>query len=209
MLSVYGHGRPGLDETVTSSASNVTLLADDVIPLDHLYLFEVPALPPEFRSARGRGAISVTLAYDPPTRHTRYRDYLGTRMQFGLYRNADPTAVYDAIRAWSATASQDLEDDVPALSGLTKVSLDPGVRLRNKGTLQKATEVVAGTRWQYDGEPLTLAVICRRIWAPATVDSQRFAVVVSIEHEDPAVDLYAHLVQTTTIYQQARVRVRG
>lgn len=207
IMNIYGYGRPDLDQALESDASRVLLVTDDIIPLDHVYLYEVPELPEEFMSARGRGRISVSLAYDPPSRHTRSREYLGIRMQFALYRNAPATDVYDAIRAWSGTEREDLEGDLPGLTALSGVKLEPGAHTRNRGTLQRGVEVVWNARWHYDGSPLVLAVTCQRRWAPELPDRQRFAVVVSVRHENPTVDLYAHLSARAQVFQQVRVRV--
>jgi subtilisin family serine protease len=206
---LYGHGRPRLDQAVSSETSRVALLVDDSMPLDYVNLFEVPELPAEFRTARGQGSITVSLSYDPPTRHSRFRDYLGVRMQFGLFKNSDPGLVYDAIRAWSKTETDDLDGAIPKLSDIVPVALDPGVNTRNKGTLQRGREVVSTANWGYDGRAMILAVVCRRAWAPMTVEQQRFAVVVSIAHDNSDVDLYAHLSQRASVFQQARVRIRG
>ena len=205
----YGYGVPDFDRAASSRTNRVLLLADELMPVDHVYLYEIPELPDNFRSAQGRGRISVTLAYDPPTRHTRSTEYQGVRMQFALCRNTGAAAVYDAIRAWDAAEADDLEGSLPGLGGISTVALYPGTRLRNLGTLQRGVGSIDTTAWRYDGRPLVLAVTCQRRWAPATIDRQRFALVVSVEHENDDVDLYAALQIRTRAYQQVRVRLTG
>ena len=54
---------------------------------DHFAVYEVP-IPDVFQSEAGRRRIRVTLAFDPPVRHTRV-DYAGVTMSFRLKRGCD------------------------------------------------------------------------------------------------------------------------
>ena len=182
-----------------------------MIDIDSFQIFTIPPLPPEFLSAKGKGYISVTLAFDPPTRHTRGDSYLGVTMNSDLFRNAKPEDIANAIRAWSKKEQENegLEKP-PSRSGLKsseKISFSPKKSLLAKGTLQKGIAEISGGRWTYNNEPLFLAVTCLRKWAPATIASQRFAVIVSIEHENPEVNLYVHLQQYAQVTNRARARV--
>lgn len=184
--------------------------------LDTFQLYTIPSLPPEFLSARGAGYISVTLAFDPPTRHTRSDSYLGVTMGFALYRNIQPATVADAIRQWSREEQAHLSDgELPSLGSLTRqgdspavVNLQPVPNLRKKSTLQRGRLKVSRSNWRYDGGSLTLAVICQRKWAPAHITSQRFAVVVSLSHDDPAVEIHARMRQHARIFERVRTQVR-
>ncbi len=209
ILRLYGYGQPSYERASASDSNDVLLVADDFMDIDFVRLYEVPALPREFRSSQGRGYISVALAYDPPTRHTRTKDYLGVRMQFGMYRNTTPQVVFEAIRAWNADERESLEGErLPTLGtqGNIGIGLEPGPQFRNRGTLQRGVESVANERWNYDGQPLVLAVLCQRRWARPEITSQRYAVVVSIRHDDPTVDLYATLRLRARAYERIRVR---
>lgn len=81
---VCGHGIANAIVATTSDANRVVLYADDAIEMDHLYVYEVP-IPPEYSETSGTRRIRVTLAFDPPTRHSR-TDYLGVEMSFRLVR---------------------------------------------------------------------------------------------------------------------------
>jgi hypothetical protein len=210
ILRVYGYGQPDFSRARWSSDSEVLLLAEDTLEVDTFQLYTIPSLPVEFFETRGCGYLSVTLAFDPPTRHTRMDSYLGTTMEFALFRNVLPEDVADAIRRLDQVDREDLEAQ-PTLGNLGKhrpsrVDLKPGVNRRKKGTLQRGVTRIARANWSYDGEPLQLAVICQRKWAPADITHQRFALVVSLRHEDPAVNLYAHVRQQARVSQRVRVR---
>ena len=83
---VSGHGVPNLVRAATSDEGRVVLYAEDRINLDRFFVYELP-VPDEFVQTAGNRYIKITLAFDPPTRHTRV-DYLGTTMSFRLIRGA-------------------------------------------------------------------------------------------------------------------------
>lgn len=214
ILKVYGYGQPDFSRARWSAQNEVLLLTDGTIELDSFQLYTLPALPQEFLRTRGNRYISVSLAYDPPTRHTRGDSYLGVTMQFAIFRNVLPDQIADAIRTWNHEEREDLEADLPSISTLRRdgdppivVDMKPGPKRRKKGTLQRAFHHFKGSAWQYDGRPLVLAVICQRKWAPTNVTNQRFAVVASLCHDDPAVDVYARVQQQARLFQRVRVQV--
>jgi Subtilase family len=212
ILQVYGYGQPDFERARWSDESEVLLLTDGVIGVDSFQIFTIPSLPPKFLSAKGNGFISVTLAFDPPTRHTRGDSYLGITMSYDLYRNKKPEDIADLIRVWSKEEKESKGIKNPpskqSLKGRNRISLNPNKTLLAKGTLQKGTTRISGSSlWEYDSGPLYLAVICQRKWVPASIDHQRFAVVVSIAHENPEVKLYTYLKQHAQITNRARVRV--
>ncbi len=214
VLRIYGYGQPDFTRARWSSQNEVLLLVDDSIELDSFQLFTIPPLPEEFVKNKG-GHISVTLAFDPPTRHTRGDSYLGVTMKFATYRNITTEKVADAMRAWKSEEREDLEDqELPSLSNLRQagdppieIPMKPGVKQLSKGTLQRALFSTAGTNWKYHGDPLVLAVTCQRKWAPVDITHQRFAVVVSLYHDDPSIDIYSHVQQHVRVHQRVRVQV--
>lgn len=220
LLRVYGYGKPDFERARWSAQQDVLLLAENTLPLEEdnaFQLFTIPSLPDEFLRIRGRnGYISVTLAFDPPTRHTRMGDYLGITMEFKLFRNTSFNKVEDALRKLTSEEQKAFRDSnrrVPSLGTLKAeqdlppmIDLKPGVQLRNKGTLQHGSIRIAGSEWQYDGGPLILAVMCRRGWAPYSITRQRFATIVRLHHSDPFMELYNHVQQQTRVYQRARLR---
>ncbi|MFP5260971.1 MAG: S8 family peptidase [Blastocatellia bacterium] len=210
VLRVYGYGQPDFERARWSDANEVLLLTDSAIEVDSFQIFTIPSLPPEFLTARGSGLISVTLAFDPPTRHTRGDSYLGITMEFLLFRNTAPETIAEALRAWDCEEVANLDEEgIPALGNINQclLALKPGRNLRKKGTLQRAFLRVSRANWSYDGNPLQLAVICQRKWAPVDITHQRFAVAVSLSHEDVSVDIHARARQQARVYQRIRVKV--
>ncbi len=210
VLRTYGYGRPNAERALASTSNDVLLVTESSIALDSFQLFEIPLLPPDFLRRKGQRCISVSLAFDPPTRQTRGDSYLGLTMQFHLFRNVDASTAAGALRDWTAApagvAEQQLETALGAIPASQKVDFDPGSNLRGKGTLQRGLKYVGNASWTYDSGPLILAVSCLRKWAPPELSAQRYAVVASLKHSDPAADLHAPL--RATIQPRPRVRIR-
>jgi hypothetical protein len=213
VLRVYGYGQPAFARARWSSDHEALLVTDGVIELDQFQLFELPPLPPQFLTADGVGELSVSLAFDPPTRHTRADSYLGVAMEAGLFRNLTPDRVAELLRAElaeeRAQRGSARRESLSQLGSTKRVALKPGVDRRKAGTLQRGTCRISSANWTYDGEGLVLAVTCRRKWAPVSITSQRFAVVVSIAHTNESVPVYEHVRQQIELRQRQRARVRG
>lgn len=62
-------GRDDKRVPVTSSENRVILFAEGEMPMDWFFVYEVP-IPPEYAQTNGKRHIAVTLAFDPPTRHS-------------------------------------------------------------------------------------------------------------------------------------------
>ena len=98
--------------------------------LDNFAVYQVPI--PDLFQTGGRRTIRVTLAYDPPVRHTR-ADYIGVGMNFRLVRGCDPAFIFEHFRRRTRD-----EGRRPDLDGRYNCALEPGPRYRERGTLQTA-----------------------------------------------------------------------
>lgn len=190
---VCGLGIPDLVRAATSDDNRVILYSDATIALDQFLVYEVP-IPEEFLVTRGRRHIQVTLAFDPPVRHTRI-DYLGTRMSFRLVRGAALDEVVDFYRRRAKA-----DGPVPNRPARFDCKLKPGPNDRDSGTLQRATFVMQNNASHNYGDTYYLVVRCERKWAAEVDSPQRFAVVVDLSHQ-AEIQLYVRL--------QARVRQRA
>ena len=209
---VYGHGRPSFGRAAASEENDVLLTAEATIELDGYQLFELPEVPQEFIETAGQRLISVTLAYDPPTRQSRADSYFGTVLNYHLFRNTPIDDITQLFRHWKKAPAEfnedELERKMDALKGSQKVDLKPGIEQRKRATLQKGICAVHNKNWRNDGVPLVLAVTSQRRWAPASIVDQRFAVIVSLKHSDPAVKLHAPLLARQRERQRQRERAR-
>jgi subtilisin family serine protease len=197
VLRIYGYGTPSADRAGASDNNDVLLVAESTIAPDAYQLFELPFLPEDFLDRPGARCISVSLAFDPPTRQTRGDSYLGVTMQFHVFRNIALDSVGAAFRDWKAapagSTEQQLESSLSKVLSKQRVKFSPGVTQLSKGTLQRGLHHVRNANWDYDGGPLILATSCLRKWAPPELSAQRYAIVVSLKHSDPEANLHAPL----------------
>jgi hypothetical protein len=189
---VCGYGVADILRAATSDDNRVVMYAEGAIGLDHFFVYEVP-IPAEYAATKGERSIQVTLAFDPPTRHTRM-DYLGTRMSFRLARGLNLEQVVGHYRRRTNE-----DGPLPEMPGRHDCKLLPGPAQRDRGTLQRGTFVMNRNPSPEYGETYYLVVRCERKWAGDEDGPQRFAAVVEMSHQAD-VRLYERI--------RARVRVR-
>lgn len=115
-LKLYGYGQPDLSKAKFSTENRVVLLEDNVlIPVGSFQMYEIPPLPDDFLQTQGIRTLSITLAFDPPTRPTRGDSYLGVTMEFHLFKKIGPEIIQNAFV--SATKSGTPES-------FTEISID-------------------------------------------------------------------------------------
>ncbi len=212
-IQIYGYGQPNFDKAAYSTENQVVLLEDDEnIPVSKFKIYEIPPLPDTFLQTKGKRKISVTLAFDPPTRHTRGDSYLGITMGFRLFRNIDKEILIKAFVNSKEENNENfseikMEELKKQYGSSIEVKLFPNATLRKKGTLQKGTVEIKGSNWKYNKEKLYILVSCNRKWAREDeVSNQRYALVASVTHSDAQVDLYNHIKLQTRISQRASIR---
>lgn len=188
-----GYGIANATIASTSDTNRVVLYTDDTIRLDRFYIYEVP-IPREFTETGGARSLRVTMAFDPPTRHTRV-DYLGVQMSFRLVRGRTLGEVIDFYRR----RQKDVDGPAPEMEGRYDCSFLPKARVRECGTLQSALFTMSRNPAEDYGETYYLVVRCERKWAPDEFLRQRFAVVVEVSHS-VEIQLYERI--------RARVQIR-
>ena len=181
--AVCGNGRPDAERAAYSDDHRVVLFAEDELPLDHFAVYQVPI--PELFQGGGRRTIRVSLAYDPPVRHTR-ADYAGVGMSFRLVRGCDPALIFDHFRRRTQA-----EGRRPDLANRFNCGMEPGPRERERNTVQTASVTFTRDTDAY-GRSYYLVVRCEAGWAASFETRQRFALVVEMQHQSE-VQLYARL----------------
>jgi hypothetical protein len=214
-LQIYGYGQPDLFRAKYSAENYVVLLEDDVqIPVGSFQIFEIPPLSYEYLKTQGTRKLSITLAFDPPTRPTRGDSYLGVTMEFNLFKDIDKESIINAFVKASKENSTEEFTEI-SLKELKKkhhgkgisVDLFPGSNLRKKGCLQQGQVEISSKAKGFDQQPLYLVLSCARKWAKqGEIDMQRYSLVVSISHSNPEVDLYNQIKLRTQIAQRIRIR---
>jgi hypothetical protein len=171
--AVCGHGRVDLERAAFSDDARVILYAEDELAIDHFAVYRIP-IPEPFQSQAGGRSIRITLAFDPPVRHTR-NDYAGVGMSFRLIRGCEPELIFEHYRKRAKE-----EGPFPEIEGRYDCSLSPGPQAREKGTVQCATAAFKRSVEAY-GNAYYLVVRCESGWADVDAE-QRFAAVVEISH---------------------------
>jgi hypothetical protein len=189
-LSCCGYGVPDLARALDSEERRVVLIADrQELATDQFALFRVP-LPKEFQTTKGKRRIRVSLAFDPPVRHTRL-EYLGLRLNYHLIRGMTPDAIFDFFR--QRAKDENRFDDLPSTA---KCALEPSRDIRGTSTLQASTFKMTRNVDHY-GDDYYIVVVAERRWAGEEITHQRFAIAVELEHE-----------AEINIHQQLRARLR-
>ena len=212
-LAIYGYGQPELQRAMYSAENYVVLSEDNIsIKVGNFHIYEIPQLPPDFFEVKGTRILSITLAFDPPTRPTRGDSYLGVTMEFDLFKGIDREIVKNAYEAASKTSFPDESTDNTKTKLKKKygagieVTLSPGSTVRKKGTIQRGQVEITSRAKKYDKGNMTLVVSCNRKWAKQDeIEIQRYALVACISHSDPKVDLYNRM----KIQIEQRERIRG
>lgn len=186
--NICGHGKPNLEKAAFSDDDRVVLYAEDSLQIDHFAIYRIP-IPEPFKLGNTRRTIKVTLAYDPPIRHTR-SDYTGTKMSFRLLRGCPENFIVEHFRKRTKK-----EGKAPELKGKFNCNLEPGPNTREKGTVQTATVTFQRDLEKY-GDVFHLVVRCEQGWF-GDVGNQVFSVVVEMAQE-------AEL----RLYERLRARVR-
>ncbi|TAX28870.1 S8 family peptidase [Rhizobium leguminosarum] len=189
-LALCGHGRVDSERAAFSDDARVVLYAEDELAIDHFAVYQIP-IPDLFQTERGRRTIRVSLAYDPPVKHSRL-DYNGVSMGFRLVRGCDADKVFEHYRQRAQA-----EGPVPDMENRFNCKLTPGPGIREKSSLQTASVTFSRDISAY-GDNYFLIVRCAGGWSGDT-GQQNFAVTVEISHE-AEIALYERLRQ--------RVRVR-
>ncbi len=186
-----GYGVPDVARALDSEERRVIFIADrQELATDQFALYRVP-LPKEFQSTKGKRHIRVSLAFDPPVRHTRL-EYLGLRLNYHLIRGMQPDAIFEHFRHRTKE-----EPPFEKLPGSAKCPLDPSRDIRGTSTLQRSTLTMHQNVDRY-GDVYHLAVFAERRWAGEEITHQRFAVAVELEHESEI-----------NIHQLLRIRQRA
>ena len=183
--SVCGHGQVDIERAAFSDDARVVLYGEDELAVDHFAVYQIP-VPLPFQNERGKRQIRVTLAYDPPVRHTR-NDYAGLGMSFRLIRGCEPDLIFEHYRKRNSA-----DGPFPEIANKHDCKLTPGPQLREKATVQSAKVTFSRSVEEY-GDNYYLVVRCESGWA-ADLNSQRFAVVVEISHS-AEVQLYERIRQ--------------
>ena len=117
-------------------------------------------------------------------------EYLGTRMEFTLYRNTDIQIIADrpSETVFSEAENDEALEDNEDSGKMPKIELYPKKTLRSKSIHQKGTRIYKKAPNIDVTKPLILEVLCRSKWVDDEF-KQDYSVVVTLRHS-ARIDLY-------------------
>lgn len=205
---VCGYGQANYEKAALVESNRAILIYQGTVEIDHIVYFGIP-VPVEMAQVgrRVEKRIRVAVAYDPPVRETRTVQYCGTRMQWRLFRgDVPPDDIFQAM-----SVDEDSDSDGAAVARPKDLSGKYGVSRRSRSTVQHDIFSWKDHKVTYSGSDYVLAVVARRSWATEAV-TQRFAVSVVVETDDPKVNIATPILteirQRLTIQNRQRVAVR-
>ena len=196
MLNTVGYGIPNV-EYCWSTPNRAILIAEDIVRYRTFHVYSL-VVPETFLQEQGRRSISVALAYDPPTRLSR-RDYISTAMWLEVFGGLTTEQVVEYRSKYEGDGKP------PKVPDRNKLNFSPAGQTIRMSTVQKRSwSSNQGTVFQNRTDPsgdssLHIFVGCQpRFPNPLGDDSQRYSLVITLEHDSQNVD----------IYQEVRSRVR-
>ena len=199
VLNAVGYGQPNVDYC-WSTPNRVSLVTEDVVGYRAFHVYSL-VVPEDFLHESGRRSISVTLAYDPPTRLSR-RDYIATSMWLELFGGLTTEQVVEYRSKYEG------DGDPPKAPPRNRLNFSPAGQTIRMSTVQKRSwSSNQGTVFLNRPDPngdasLHIFVGCQpRFPNPLGEDHQRYALVVTLEHDSQNIDVYQEV--------QARVRTRA
>ncbi len=205
LLNTVGYGEPNV-EYCWSTPNRVILVAEDVVKYRTFHVYSL-VVPEVFIQEPGRRSISVALAYDPPTRLSR-RDYIATAMWLEVYGGLTTEQVVEYRSKYEG------DGEPPKVPDGNKLNFSPAGQTIRMSTVQKRSwssnrGTVFLNRPDADGEAsLHVFLGCQpRFPNPLGEDSQRYALVVTLEHDSQNVDVYQEV--RARIRTRARIGVAG
>lgn len=208
IMRLCGFGVPDADRALVCRPRRATLFAESRVAVDEVRLFDVP-VPDDFARAKGKKRIVVTIAFDPPVSLTHRDRPAGIQLTWGLVRGdksdedvrAAISAVAESEVSGAAATLRPKASDIFMPASQTKLRKAP----QRRGTVQK--NVFEWSRGAY-GDRYQIAVTAKANRPRHANDTQRFAVVVTLERDDDAVNVYT-LVRARLDAGRVRVRVPG
>ena len=203
-LHLCGYGQPKRDLAIGVQRNRAILVYQGEVDIDKIVYFQIPV--PDILRQAGRShvkRIRVTVAYDPSVRRTRTFQYCGTRMSWKLFRgDIEPDDIFAAmsIDESAPSAANDVPNEHKGFFGAQR---------RSRSTVQHDIFTWKIHKDSFSVNPYTLAVVARRNWDTSAV-KQTFAVAVTVEVDDPQLDIATVIAQQVRqqVQQQVRVKVQ-
>lgn len=216
-LQLGGFGRPSIARAIESHSHRVILVAESIIDINGVHVYEIP-VPASFRQSGGERGIDVSLAFSPRTRLGRL-DYMSSAMQGYLTRGLHLDEVIDVFTKLEDEEMEELDDDdadaaaneqqassdvaadedqnpedqTPTPSGLGRknIRLRPSTQIRTRGANQLGRAIFK-QKWAEEDRPCYLIIRNVNKWDDPT-STQSYAIAVALWRSEEELELFAEL----------------
>ena len=194
--SLLGYGRPSIARAIGSSSHRAILVANDIVPINGVHIYEIP-VPSTFMETGGERGIDISLAYSPPTRLRRL-DYMASRMEFHLVKGLP---VEEVVEVFAKVQGEDLADDseedgtrppTPSQLGSHLVKLEPGTEARSRGANQLGRRTFRNRLDSERDSPMFLVVRNVNRWDDDGA-TQPYSLAVALWRDEQQAELHAEL----------------
>ena len=196
LLRTVGYGQPSV-EFCWSIPNRVSLVTEEMVSYKSFHIYSL-IVPDNFLQENGKRSITVSLAFDPPTRLSR-RDYIATAMWLEIFGGLTTEQVFEYRNKYEG------DGEPLTVPNKNKLNFKPGGQTIRMSTVQSRAwhsnqERMFLNRQLPDGDAtLHILVRCQpRLQNPLGEDRQRYALVITLEHEN----------QQVNVYQEVRARIR-
>ena len=212
---LLGYGRPSIARAAESTSHRVTLIAEGVIPMNGVHIYEIP-IPSSFFQRGGRRGIDIALAFDPRTRPSRL-DYTSSKMEFLLYRGIPLDQVIELVaRIEGEDIDLEGEDDIDGSEtstatasggpGSQAVKLQPSNTIRSRGANQLGRVEFAQKLDPMRHAPTFLAVRNVNRWDDTTA-TQNYGLAIALWRTEAQLELYAELQAQLEVVLEVPIQV--
>ena len=196
--ALLGYGRPSIPRACESTSHRVILVAEEIIPINGVHIFEIP-VPSSFYSSGGKRGLDIALAYSPPTR-VRRLDYMASHMEYHVAKGL-PLEEVENIFADSGEEAV----TTPSKLGSNRVKLDPTVTARSRGANQLGRKVFH-QRLDHSDDPMFLVVRNINRWDDDGSE-QSYALAVALWRDVDHPELHAELQEELEVVIEAPVEI--
>lgn len=197
-LNIIGYGQPNDVMATYCDDYSALLYFHGEIGLNKVTFFDIPVPEDLADGEDGIKQLSITLAYYPEIQRWGLDEYLGTKLQWRIFRgDVDREEIIAAM-------SDETEEIFDIPSELNKSKSTLGINLRSRGTVQHDVYEWEKHQKEYSANHYTLAVASQERWNRKNPSSVPYALVVRLEDKTRSVPIYAEI---DNILAQIEVRV--
>ena len=214
-LRLVGYGK--IDENILFSNSsdprNVTLFAEDELPLRSLHLYKIP-VPSEFIKVKGAKRISIGFAYNPPTRMNR-KEYIANSLFVEVFRRTDVDNLLNFAQKKEQGAEEDADATLEKFRQQFGADFKPGSTTIQNSTLQQRVWVKgknggADLLWD-DNDPYIYVLITgkERFTHAEKETPQAYALAITFSYDAAGdIQLYQKLLDNVDVRNRVQERIR-